>query len=72
MFQSIPQTPLHDRPKVTHKGQIIQQKKMDTSVQITERILQRVFSLLKKNDSWYEKYTSTTEQLCCMSCTGKT
>lgn len=54
MFQPIPQTPLKDHPKVTHRGQIIQQKKTDSFTQFYHTIIQRVFEILKRNEHWYE------------------
>lgn len=56
MFQAIPRTPLRDRPRVTHRGQIIQQKKTNTSYQINSEVISQVFDLLKYNYSWYSKY----------------
>lgn len=56
MFQAIPRTPLRDRPRVTHRGQIIQQKKTNTSYIINSEVISQVFDLLKYNYSWYSKY----------------
>ena len=56
MFQAISHTPLRIRPSITHRGQVIRQKKVNTKYQITDDIIQRVLKLLKRNPSWYEKY----------------
>lgn len=56
MFQAIPQTPNRDRPKVTHRGQIIQQKKVYTIPRITSDVIDVVLQLLKRNPLWFKIY----------------